>query len=100
MRASKWVRKGRADIFSLNLQEAAYSGLTDIRGPRSIRYGGVVVRRRCPAVRDFERLWFAEYELWTCRDLPAMNFAVEQTGLRVFDLLGDVKQNSWFKWVK
>ena len=100
VRASKWVRKGRADLNLLNSQETAYSGLTGLREPRNIRYGGVIVRRRYPAVEAFERLWFAEYCRWTCRDQPAMNFAVEQCGLRVFDLPGDVKGNSWFQWIK
>ena len=95
IRESKWSRKDRVPEDILNEQAKRYGEY-----PSRIYYGGLIARKNCLQIQFFEEDWFGEYCVWQHRDLPAMNYTLENRRISSNKLPGDIKNNEFTKWVK
>lgn len=67
-------------------------------GEQGVTMGGLLARRICPRVQEFNALWWCEVVRWLGRDQASLDYAAWEAGIKVVHLSGWMKENSYAVW--
>jgi hypothetical protein len=67
-------------------------------GEQAVTMGGLLARRICPKVQQFNAIWWHELQRWNGRDQASLDYAAWAAGLSIRHLSGWMRENPYAEW--
>lgn len=67
-------------------------------GETAVTMGGLLARRICPKVQQFNALWWREVQRWNGRDQACLDYSAWAAGISIVHLAGWMRDNPFAIW--